>query len=72
MQDWLKKAEAIGEDRIAQYTEGFTFPATKEQIVAQAQKNNLPKEVIDRLAKLPDKSYNGIADLITTTVKEAA
>ena len=71
MQDILKKAKEFGTDKIADYTEGVNFPASKRDIVDHAKKNNMPPEIVKRLEKLPDKEYKDISDLVVTTVKES-
>jgi hypothetical protein len=69
--DWLQKGTDIVKDKIDDYTEGLKYPASKDEIVAHAREKNLPKEVIDRLEKLPDKQYNSSGDIISSAVKDA-
>lgn len=68
--DWLQKGEGLVKDKINDYTEGMKFPASKDDIVAHAREKNMPKEVIDRLEKLPEKNYNNPDDIITTAIRE--
>ncbi|MHB1001089.1 MAG: DUF2795 domain-containing protein [Armatimonadota bacterium] len=68
--DWLQKGTGFAQDKINDYTEGLNYPASKDEIVAHAREKNLPKEVIDRLEKLPDKQYNSSGEVISSAVKD--
>ena len=38
---------------------GIDFPASKQDIVAHAERNGADKEVIDALKKIEDREYEG-------------
>ena len=50
------------------YGEGLLFPATKDQIVSHAREKHLPKEVIEKIEKLPDKTYDNIGEMISSAM----
>jgi Protein of unknown function (DUF2795) len=42
---------------------GLSFPAGREQLVAQARKRNANRDVIELLERLPNRRYEGMADV---------
>lgn len=70
MRDLFNEVKSFAEQKFADYTQGMTFPATKDQILAHARENHMPQEIIDRLEKLPDKQFNSISELVISAVEE--
>lgn len=42
---------------------GSDFPASKEQILKTAQRNQAPNQVLDLLRQIPDQRYESITDV---------
>jgi hypothetical protein len=38
---------------------GMDYPAGKDQIVQQAERNGASRDVLDALRKIPDRTYEG-------------
>lgn len=70
--DYFEKAQSYSEGSLGDYTSGLTYPATKDDIIAQARRKHMPEEIISRLEKMPDKKYENVGDVISSAVKEAA
>jgi hypothetical protein len=49
---------------IAKHMKGIDFPADRNQVVNKARDNGAPQEVLDVLEKIPEKSYDNMADLM--------
>lgn len=49
---------------IAHYLKGIDFPADKDDIIAYAEDNGAPEEVLDTLENLPDMEFDSMADLM--------
>jgi hypothetical protein len=62
--DWLNKAESYVDDKVKNSTSGMKFPASKDQVVQYAREKHLPPDVISRLEKLPDKTYDSAAEMV--------
>jgi hypothetical protein len=43
---------------------GIDFPASKQQLIDHAQKQNAEDVVMDELRSLPDQQYNTMADVM--------
>jgi hypothetical protein len=43
---------------------GADFPATRDQLVERARQNGAPKEVIERFSRLPDRTYDNVAQVM--------
>ena len=70
MDEWMRKVGSYPKDAMQGYAEGMPFPATKDQIIAHARSRRLPKEVMDKLEKIPAKTYNNIGELVSTATRE--
>lgn len=44
---------------VQKYLSGMDYPASKQDLVAHAEKNGAPKEVVEELRRLPDEEYDG-------------
>lgn len=42
---------------------GIEFPATKEDIISQAENNNAPADVLDILNQIEDKEYGSPVEI---------
>ncbi|MDD1775112.1 MAG: DUF2795 domain-containing protein [Methanobacterium sp.] len=47
---------------------GVDFPAKKYEIIKQADKNNVDKEVKKAIEKIPEKIYNSPAEVSSQTL----
>jgi sporulation protein YlmC with PRC-barrel domain len=47
------------------YLKGMDYPAGKQEIVAQARKNNAPEDVISAIESFSDRTYHSAADVST-------
>jgi hypothetical protein len=52
----MAQAEFI---EVQKYLAGINYPATKEELIDHAKKQNASKDVIDALSALPDGEYDG-------------
>jgi hypothetical protein len=43
---------------------GVDFPASKQQLIDHAQKQNADNVVLDELKNLPDQQYNNMAEVM--------
>lgn len=48
---------------IAQSLSGIDFPASKDDLVEHAKKNNADDETISALKEMPDEKYTSMADV---------
>ena len=49
--------DTINVDEIEHYLAGVTYPASKNALAVQAEKNHARKEIISLLHELPDREY---------------
>ena len=52
----MAQAEFI---EVQKYLAGINYPATKDELIDHAKKQNASKDVIDALSSLPDGEYDG-------------
>jgi hypothetical protein len=52
--------------RVADFLFGLHFPATKEQIIARARRNNTASQVIQALRDLPERTYQTLDEVQAT------
>ena len=52
----MAQAEFI---EVQKYLAGMNYPATKDELIEHAKKQNASKDVIDALSSLPDGEYDG-------------
>jgi len=43
---------------------GVDYPATKDALVEHATSKGAPKEILDRLQKIPDREYEGPSGVV--------
>jgi hypothetical protein len=55
--------QGMGGPHFAPYLENIAFPQSREAIVKLAQTNRAEPDMVDRLRRIPDTSYNSIEDL---------
>ena len=48
---------------LVKYLKGMHYPASKKNMVDSAQSKTAPQNVMDLIAKLPDKTYNSPIDV---------
>ena len=44
---------------IQKYLSGVDYPVGRDALVAHAEENGAPKEVVDQLSGIPDREYEG-------------
>ncbi|MGE5475423.1 MAG: DUF2795 domain-containing protein [Bacteroidales bacterium] len=49
---------------ILHHLKGVDFPASKQGLIEQAQKNNAEGDIIDILRQMPDQQYQSMADVL--------
>lgn len=54
---------AVSAADIQRHLRGIDYPAGKEGVINQAQKNNAPEAVLDILRKIKDQEFHSAADL---------
>ncbi|HWV36503.1 MAG TPA: DUF2795 domain-containing protein [Thermomicrobiales bacterium] len=67
--DKLKNmAGNLGNVDIKDKLQGISFPASKDQVCSQLEKNGVPKQIVDKLKDV-DTSQFGSADEVVSKVK---
>jgi hypothetical protein len=54
----------VNPGQVQKYLSGLDFPANKQKLIEHAEEQGAPKEVVDVLNKLPDKSFGGMDDIL--------
>lgn len=49
---------------ILHHLKGVDFPADKDDLIEQAQKNNAEGDILDIIRQLPDGQYQSMADVL--------
>jgi len=49
---------------VTTYLKGIDYPANKEQLVQQAQKNGAESAVMDVINNMPEQEYSNMADVM--------
>lgn len=49
---------------ILHHLKGVDFPAGKQDLIEQAQKNNAEGDIVDILRQMPDTQYQSMADVL--------
>ena len=50
--------------QLAHYLRGVQFPASKQDLKADAKKNQAPPEILKFIDELPDEQYRTMAEVI--------
>ncbi len=53
----------MDQTQVQKYLGGASYPASKEDLIAQAQTNNAPQEVLDMLDGLSERQYDSPTDV---------
>lgn len=48
---------------VQKHLKGIEFPASKDELIEQAQTNNAPEEVMDMLDGIEEKDYQNVAEV---------
>lgn len=48
---------------VEKHLKGIKFPADKQDLIAHAQQNDAPEEVLSTLERMPDREYGNAADV---------
>lgn len=70
MQNWFEKTKSFAENEVGNLGGCLNFPASKDEIIAQARNKHLPPEVMKQLEDMPDKKYNNLGEMISAAVRE--
>ncbi|MDI6724305.1 MAG: DUF2795 domain-containing protein [Methanobacterium sp.] len=49
--------------QVEKYIKGIKFPASKQELLKQAESNNANNDVLDILENVPDKEFNSPIDI---------
>ncbi len=49
--------------KVEKYIKGIKFPASKQQLLKQAESNNADEDVLNILENVPDKGFNSPIDI---------
>lgn len=49
---------------ILHHLKGVDFPASRQNLIEQAQKNNAESDILDILKQMPDSQYQSMADVL--------
>lgn len=71
MDELMRKAQMAEDERILGQT-GIAFPASKTQLLAEARRQNLPPDVVEKLERLPDRTYSDITDLVRSATNQGS
>ncbi|MCL2685345.1 MAG: DUF2795 domain-containing protein [Candidatus Bathyarchaeota archaeon] len=61
--DRSEKAGHVSPAILVKYLKGMNYPASKENMVDSAQSKTAPQDVMDLIAKLPNKTYKSPIDV---------
>lgn len=48
---------------IEKYMQGISYPANKDEIIAQARQNHAPSEIMQMLNQVADRDYHNSAEI---------
>ncbi|MDA8188564.1 MAG: DUF2795 domain-containing protein [Dehalococcoidales bacterium] len=51
--------------KLAQFLGGIDFPCSKKDLINYARRKNAPKEVLDTLQGIPERTYNSMSDVMS-------
>ncbi len=54
-----------GTARISEFLGEINFPCSKQDLISFAQQKNAPDEVLNALQRIPDRTYNSMADVLS-------
>lgn len=54
-----------GTAKISQYLSGINFPCSKQDLINHARRSNAPEDVLQALQRIPDRTYNSMADVLS-------
>lgn len=46
------------------HLKGISYPASRDDLLSTAKKNNAPEDVMELLRKIPDQEYHGPQDVM--------
>ena len=61
--------KGIHPETVYNFLKGMNYPASKNELISQAKKNNADSEVLKAMETLPDKQYESQDDVIVTGSK---
>ncbi|MBI2954370.1 MAG: DUF2795 domain-containing protein [Chloroflexi bacterium] len=57
--------KGISPENLTQFLGGIKFPCSKQDLISHARRNNAPRNVLDTLERIPDRTYNSMADVMS-------
>ncbi|MGB9936522.1 MAG: DUF2795 domain-containing protein [Methanobacterium sp.] len=63
--------KGISPEAVYNFLKGTNYPASKNELIMQAKKNNADSDVLNAMETLPDKEYESQDDVILTGSKIA-
>ena len=64
----MAQAEFI---KVQKYLSGVSYPASKKDLVQHARDNKASNDVLEALASMPDKEYDGPNEVSKAVAKES-
>jgi len=61
----VKEYRGASPARVAEFLGGISFPCSKQDLITHARRKNAPKEVLDTLQRIPERTYNSMADVMS-------
>lgn len=58
-----QQRESVSPAYVQKFLSGMDYPASKQEIIDHAKKNNADQDVISILQQIPDQQYNSAADV---------
>jgi hypothetical protein len=58
-----ENAHKISPIEVERYLKGISFPASRDDLIKQAQENNSPSEILEILKQFADHDYESVADV---------
>lgn len=49
---------------VQKYLRDVEYPASKQDLLAQAKRNDAPKEILDTLQRIPEEQFGGPQDVM--------
>ncbi|MBI4320475.1 MAG: DUF2795 domain-containing protein [Chloroflexi bacterium] len=61
----VKEYRGASPARVAEFLSGINFPCSKNDLISHARRQNAPEEVLETLQKIPERTYNSLADVMS-------
>lgn len=61
----MAEYKGVSPTNIAHFLGGINFPCSKQDLLRHARQKNAPREVLDTLERIPDRTYNSMSDVMS-------